>query len=556
VTSKEFLDASHLERADTIRKLGFRRPAVIEDSIQWSIMQCMDDIAEACRDLPMAERYDGSNNSREVLDPSQSFPGLRNELQRLYKYFLKAQQGGRGRPPKMPKSVGHDALCALLGEAPFGDELIVAAKMDFEPIKRSKTKVRVKTITIVRWEFYSRKPSIRREQCKRFSKLRTADGCPLVVSTRSLAKNAWPASFLKFMQEARRRNPQSSLPLEEFIEAIGDERAGAIANIGRVLSMIEHFLEIIDSGSLIREPDETRSRAAARAQRGSRTKKANTRASEANKRKGKTTVTDWSSSDPGFALASSIIHCVAPISRGVPSFNTRGQRRANGRSQRELIAELIRNAVKLVQKHIDSSPVFEGPEYKSVCRKNTFLGPGRSTTRRVDALVALILALRTQLLAYWIARSTIFAICAAAYTHARDEDVIAAAHCVSATIITSLDTLIDDRRQHLRFGTDRVRSEVGKWFGFFTPDTKRGLSREQRIVRAVLPRLGPSRTRHLTLYSELIQALNVGDDALAAWMRLAEWAKDGNGTWWRVCVPDSDQFNEVFDPSHPDQRVS
>lgn len=551
MTYEEFLNVSHRERADTIRKLGFRRPAVIEMKIQCSIMDCMDDIEKACRDLPVAERYKGSNNSQEVLDPSQRFSELRQELQRLYKYLLRKERGGRGLWPTMPVFVGHDALCALLGEGPFGDKLIVATKMDFEPIGRSKTKIRVKTITVVEWDFYSHDPSIRSEQFKKFSRLYAEDA----VSWRSLAKD-WPPELFECVQQARRINPHCNLPLERFVEAIGDEKEKAIANIGLALSMIEYFIKRIDIGAPIHEPDGTRCRARGRSCGGARKKKANKHASQVNKMKRKTTITDWSRSDPGFALASSIINCVSPISRGVPSFNTLGHRRAAGRrSQRELIAELICNVVKLVQRHIDSSQDLKGPEFNSVCRQNTFLGSGRAMVAKSGALVALILALRTQLVAYWIARSTMFEICGVGRTSG-DEDVAAAADCVIATVITSLDRLIVDRRQHLRFGTGRVRSEVGKWFGPVNPDIKRGLSREHSIVRAVFPKLVQNRAHHINLYSDLIESLNIGDDALAAWECLSKWAETGGRAKWKVRSPDPDHFNEVFEPSLSNRKVA
>jgi hypothetical protein len=551
---EEFLNESYRERVDIIRKLGFRRPADTERTVQWSIMQCIDEITEACRDLPVAERYEGSNNSHEVLDPSQRFPDLRKELQRLYMFFRRKQHGLRGRPPKMPEFVGQDALCALLGGAPFGDELIVASTMDFESVKRSKPKIRTKTITVVEWDFCSRAPSIRSEQIEEFSKLHTGDGRPLAISWRSLA-NDWPPKLFEYVQQARCENPGGHLSLERFTEAIGEDVSGAITNIGLTLSMIEYFLERIDSRTPHRKPDGRRCRAGRRGRGGAQKKKANKREPRVDKRKGKITVTDWSRADPAFALASSIINHVWPISRGVPSFNTRGQRRADGRSERELIAELISNVARLVQRLINDSPDFKGPKFDSVCRKNTFLGPGRAIVAKSGALVALILALRTQLVAYWIARSTIFAICDAAYTHAGDDDVRAAAHCVSATVITSLDKLITDRRQYLRFGAARVRSEVAKWFGPVNPDIKRGLNREQRIVRAVLPAIR-SRARHLDLYTDLVCSLKVGEDALAAWRRLADWADDDGRAWWKVCSPDPDHFNEVFEPSHPAQKVA
>jgi hypothetical protein len=509
VTYKELLTYKHDDRRRLIQSLGYQgQERLVEMKIAQSVERCLESIVATCRDLPPKVYRDNSKNPYETLDPSQRLIDQQKELQRLHKIFVRAQTGGRGRWPRLPNVVSYDATCLLLGDEPYGQAIIVAAGLDFDPSQIGEYAIPAQECANVYWEYYSNNREIAEEQFEAFRKLRTPDGKPLLVRIRLFTRK-WPEKLFRLVQKARCMYDGGDVPLDEFREAVSDNIEEVTRNIGVALTMIEYIRGINDPH-------------------------------------GTATVADWSRREPGFALALSVIDCVWPISKGIPPVNAQGEVGAVGdRTTRELILDLVQNVIDLVQVRLDVDPEFEGNEFRSVREHNHCLGECDGVFEKVDRLTALVLALRSELVAYWVARYTIKAICESAFEHA-DKKISAAANRVSMDIITSLDGLIAQRRQYLRFGSDRLRGNVLKWFGHFKPDERSLWGGEARIVKSVFPNFDPDHAQHLERFSALIESLEMGDEACAAWMELANWSRGEGRALWKICRPDPDRLSEIL----------
>jgi hypothetical protein len=104
--------------------------------------------------------------------------------------------------------------------------------------------------------------------------------------------------------------------------------------------------------------------------------------------------------------------------------------------------------------------------------------------------------------------------------------------------MTKLDYHISIRRQFLGFGSDRPRGNPLKWFGRLDPNTRYRWGKEHILLNAVFPEHHWDLDHHLGLHTELIEALSLDDEALAAWRELIAWARYSAMGSWTIVRPE------------------
>jgi hypothetical protein len=202
-----------------------------------------------------------------------------------------------------------------------------------------------------------------------------------------------------------------------------------------------------------------------------------------------------------------------------------------------MLLDLATNLVELVQETIDRGPGFESRRFQAIRAPNTLAGRFDTDEHLVEML-ALILALRAEHTAYFVVRHTIGGICDAAFELSKDNIIIEAANCVSAKVMTKLDHYIAIRRQFLEFGSDRPRGNPLKWFGRLDPDARQRWGKETLLANAVFPEHHWNLDYHFGLQTEMIGALSLDEEVLAAWRELVSWARCSAMGSWTIVRPE------------------
>jgi hypothetical protein len=496
------LRESYEGRISLLKNLGHRDVADVEHKLRLLVNECLANIITGHHNLPPREYNDTESNQYLTIKiPSQRLKDIERELDELIKWF----EGGR--KPRSREWISSYSIAAMVGHPPFGKTIIAATKRKSTRIAgagRGSNCYRLDRRQIYFWDMLSTNNAIMRGQIDLYSNLRDEEGNRLYLEFIPLETN-WPDSFKRLVQRYRRldrilvKDLKSALSPRDFQHMVaGTTQARSLVQFMRA-----------DCG--------------------------------------KTTIEQWTGCEPGFALITAMLNAIWPYSKGQPAVSSLGERRAEGdHSEREFLSDLAQNLVDLTQVKLDANPEFESESYNSVRALKHFLGNPAHYMTKVNDILLLILSLREELVAYFVARHTINEICEAVFSNENDEEIIAAADRIIGPVVDKIDSRLAARRAFLNFGTDHPRGNVFKWFGRLDPDARQCWRGEKELAGMIFPVADLDQDRHLTLYGDLIRSFEPDADTQRAWSKLSAWAGDPEAgrKFWRVVIPEIDDRDD------------
>ena len=503
MVDREFLLESHDQRTALIKKLGVANAEKIELQLRLLVNECIGGIRDALRDLPEPKRYDRSNETAAVKSPSERFGDIEQELGELVDWF------GGGRRPRERPEISNHTIAAMLGLKPFGKTIIAATKHDIATENGTKRGLSGSAILegkkIYFFDVLSEDPEIAKSQIELYSGLQTEEGQPLYLEVEPLAMD-WPAAFLRLIE----RQQLGHLPLIDLDNALSRQDYPFMhRGSAQTLAMVKHLRGDFDRRSLA-------------------------------------TVAKWARCEPGFDLIAAMLDEVWPWSRGEPPANRLGEIRAKGlHAPRQLLIDLANNLVDLVQEKVNCEEQFQDQKYIVIKPPHHFLGSDETYNEQVSDILALIIELRKEATAYFVARHTVAGICEAVFEHEHDDELIVAANCVSETVVAKIEARLAARRQFLKFGADRLRRRALKWFGRLDPSSRSHWKGETTLAAAIFPVPDLDQNRHLRLYDNLVRSLDLGIEGSRAWTKLATWAGSDGRHFWQVVAPGETFFGSA-----------
>lgn len=507
---KSTLQGAQDNTKDIIRRLGRARHLNADyDQLDAAVQACIAALLDTVTDVPVRTASKTSKYRPLVKVPSQKLSDIKTELEELLKWF------STGRRPSKRKEISEYALAAMLGESPFGNQVIAARQPAEAPSctesDDGSDRPTRSTSNVFYYEMLSGDPAIAEAQVDRFLNLRGPDDQPLAVTCHKF-HNPWPTPFTEIVRRARKRS--ASISIDSVQEMLNTHqpngkaedktaREGMKKGVLTVLGMFEHLFGDLE--------------------------------------KSRITLARWSRPDPIFALVRTAIDVVWPITQGLPSTRriplTEGQT-----SERELLQDLAQQLVTWVQAIVDAAEPGSASKDRIGARlyaryggNQSVIGTRDNQATRAGEIVFLVLSLRAERLAYSFARSTMVTICQAVLSNTKDEALFAAAQCVSTHVITQIDKRKVARDRLLDFGYDHLEGDTLKWFGRFQVSARFNWGGESQLAQLVL---GGRYTKQRLLkhFDELVQDLfshgRIDKTSVDAWARLSNWAGSRGRTRW------------------------
>jgi hypothetical protein len=504
VIDAAFLRDSYEGRIRLIGHLGCADVADIEFRLRQLVNECLSHIISAHHNLP-PRIYNNSNQYLAIKVPSQRLKDVERELDELIKWFR------GGKKPRSRAWISNYAMAAMVGHPPFGKTIIAATKHQTRRIGigRGTERYRLDRRRVYFWDILSADEAIRKAQIELYSNWRDEEGDPLYLELIPLETD-WPDSFLQLVERYQRLGRVSLRDLKRAL-APGDLQRMA-AGTREAKHLIQFMRSSFD-------------------------------------RKSGMTIERWARCEPGFYLINAMLDVIWPYSKGRPRTSTLGERRADGeRSQRQLLGDLAQNLVDLIQEKLNQNPEFASEKYAEIRAPKHFLGEDEHYVTQVEDILLLILSLRREFVAYFVARHTIAGICEAIFLHEDDEDTIAAANCIIGPVIDKIDNRLAARRMFLGFGADHLRENAFKWCGLLAPSARHHWRGERELAGIIFPITNRDQDRHLALYGDLIRSVAPDADTLRAWTRLSAWAADPESgrKFWEVVLPEVDDNEHIL----------
>lgn len=495
-----FLRESFEARIRLITRLGCADVVDVEFRLRQLVNECLSQIISAHHNLP-PRIYNNSNQYLAIKVPSQRLKDVERELDEFEKWFR------GGKKPRSRAWISSYAIAAMVGYPPFGKTIIAATKHKVTRMVagRGLNRYRLDSKQIYFWDILSTDKAIIKGQLELYSNWRDEEGKPLYLESIPLVSD-WPDSFLRLVQRYQRLG---RIPLRDLKRALAP---GDLQRMAAGTRQAKHAIEFMRSSF---------------------------------DQKSGMTIERWARCEPGLHLISAMLNVIWPYSKGRPRTSRLGERRAEGdRSQRQLLGDLAQNLVDLVQEKVNRNLEFASEKYAEIRAPNHFLGEDEHYVTQVDEILLLILSLRREFVAYFVARHTIAGICEAVFLHEDDEEIIAAANCITGPVIDKIDGRLAARRMFLGFGADHLRENAFKWCGLLAPSARQHWRGERELAGMVFPVTNRDQDRHLALYDDLIRSLAQDADTLFSWNRLSAWAGDPEAgqKFWRIILPEVDDI--------------
>jgi hypothetical protein len=465
----------------------------VDYDLRLTLNQCLSDIRNTYQDLPAKQHFSNSNAIKPITTPSQRFADLETELGELECWFESEIE------PDFREEVSAGALSAMLGEAPFGDDVLVVEKIDAAAIVAEGETAGKANRSIYCAEVLSRDPQVRQDQIEFFSNLRTISGVPLSMAIHE-ENILRPISFVNFVRAFRENRRVEDMKIEELGAAVANDFEAMRLVAKRAASMIALLRKDLD-------------------------------------KKGKVTIAQWARCEPVFRMIRSMIERVWPIQNGQPSVDAVGEERSTAPSTRRLLNDLAINLIDLAQANVNQMPEFKSERFEDIRGPNKIIGTTETYDDQVIQLVSLILSLRLEHTSYCVVRHTIAGICDALFDRCNDDILIAASNLVSTDIITKLDNRIALGKLFLDYGSDRVHAKRCRWFGRLDPDARRRWRQDVTYISMVFPILDSDKSHHLSIFDSLIRTLDVTTATLTAWNQLTQWASTTGAGYWNIVRP-------------------
>lgn len=499
-----FLRESFEARIRLIKRLGCADVVDVEFRLRQIVNECLSQIISAHHNLP-PRIYNNSNQYLAIKVPSQRLKDIERELDEFDKWFR------GGKKPRSRAWISSYAIATMVGHPPFGKAIIAATKHQTTRIAtgRGAECYRLDHRRIYFWDILSADEAIRKAQIDLYSNWWDEEGNRLRLELIPLVTD-WPDSFLRLVQRYQR---SGRIPLRDLKRALAPgEMQHMAAGTRQAKHVIQFFRSSFDQKSGM-------------------------------------TIERWARCEPGFHLINAMLDVIWPYSKGRPRTSRLGARRADGdRSQRQLLGDLAQNLVDLVQEKVNRNLEFASEKYAEIRAPNHFLGEDEHYVTQVDDILLLILSLRREFVAYFVARHTIAGICEAVFLHEDDEEIIAAANCIIGPMIDRIDNRLAARRIFLGFGADHLRENAFKWCGLLTPSARQYWRGERELAGMVFPATNLDHDRHLVLYGDLIRSFSPDADTLLSWDRLSAWAGDPEAgrKYWRIIFPEVDDNEHIL----------
>lgn len=490
---------SYEGRIRLIRNLGCRDVIDVEFRLRQVVNECLSQIISAHYNLP-PRIYNNSNQYLAIKAPSQRLRDVERELDELVKWFR------GGKKPRSRAWISNYAIAAMVGHPPFGKTIIAATKHQTTRMVTGGGTKRycLDNRRLYFWDVLATDEAIRKAQIDLYSNWRDEEGDPLYLELIPLETD-WPDSFLRLVQRYQRLG---RIPLRDLKRALapGDMQRMA-AGTTEAKYVIQFMRSSFDQKSGM-------------------------------------TIERWARCEPGFELINAMLDVIWPYSKGRPRTSRLGERRADGdQSQRQLLVDLAQNLIDLIQEKLNRNPEFASEKYAEIRAPKHFLGDAEHYMTQVNDILLLILSLRSEFVAYFVARHTIAGICEAIFLREDDEEIIAAANRIIGPVIDKIDNRLAARRIFLGFGADHLRENAFKWCGLLAPPARHHWRGERELAGMVFPVTNLDQDCHLALYGDLIRSFAPDADTLLSWNRLSAWADDPEAgrKFWGIILPEAER---------------